>query len=302
MNKVQPSHHSFVLQTQGIAASLGGNHSGCAKGPATLRDSSEFNNSLKESGIQLNWHDMLTPNSQLAVHPAIKQLCAQASNASQGFIQQKQPFLFFSGEHAYAMGIWQGAMAALAKRGKSLGLIWIDAHMDAHTFQTSPSGNVHGMPVAALLGAGDEKLNEIVNAGPTMEANKLAMLGVRSFEKAEKTLLDEHKVSVTYMKDIQSSESLKQILKDIRATLLQQADYFAISLDIDAIDPNDAPAVGVPESAGLSGTALCEALKQFNGDEQFLGMEISEFSPEFDQQNKTQKLISKLLSCIYGGR
>lgn len=297
MKTVQPS---FVIQAQGIAASLGGNHSGCAKGPATLRDSNEFNHSLKESGIQLNWHTMLTANSQLDIHPAIKQLCAQASTASQNFIQQKQPFLFFSGEHAYAMGIWQGVMAGLAKRGKTLGLIWIDAHMDAHTFQTSPSGNVHGMPVAALLGSDDEKLNGIVNDGPTMDANKLAMLGVRSFEKAEQTLLDERKVSVTYMKDIQSAQSLKQTIKNLRDKLLDQADYFAISLDIDAIDPNDAPAVGVPESAGLSGAALCEALKQFKGDTQFLGMEISEFSPEFDQKNKTQQLISKLLCCIYG--
>ncbi len=302
METAKPSHNACVIQTQGIAASLGGNHQGCAQGPVVLQESSILKDTLAQCGVSLSWQPMLTPNKQLDTLPAIKSLCAQASDVCQTFLKDQKPFLFFSGEHAYAMGIWQGAIKSLAKQDKTLGLIWIDAHMDAHTFLTSPSGNVHGMPVAALLGAGDEKLNEIVNAGPTMEANKLAMLGVRSFEKAEKTLLDEHKVSVTYMKDIQSSESLKQILKDIRATLLQQADYFAISLDIDAIDPNDAPAVGVPESAGLSGTALCEALKQFNGDEQFLGMEISEFSPEFDQQNKTQKLISKLLSCIYGGR
>jgi len=299
MKAAQPSHPACVIQTQGIAASLGGNHQGCALGPATLRDSNQFNQFLKKSGIQLNWQAMLTPNQLLGVNPAIKKLCSEAACVCQEFIQQKQPFIFFSGEHAYAMGIWQGAIKALAQEGKTLGLIWIDAHMDAHTFHSSPSGNVHGMPVAALLGEGDEELGEIYNQGPIINPKNLAMLGVRSFEKAEKTLLDKLKVPVVFMKDVNSPESLKNYLRRLRDDLLQQADYFAISLDIDAIDPIDAPAVGVPESAGLSGQALSEALKQFKGDKRFLGMEISEFSPDFDKDNKTLQLISEMVSSVY---
>lgn len=300
MDTALASTNTCVIQTQGIAASLGGNHPGCAQGPITLRDSVALKDTLEKNGISLNWQSMLTPNPQLELNSAIKNLCGDASKVCQNFLKNNHPFLFFSGEHAYAMGIWKGAIKALAKRDKTLALIWIDAHMDAHTFLTSPSGNVHGMPVAALLGAGDEKLNGIYNSDTTIQANQLALLGVRSFEKAEQSLLNNLDVSVVYMKDLATGPSLSQQLKVLRDTLLQKADYFAISLDMDAIDPSDAPAVGVPEALGLSGVELCEALKQFNGDKRLLGMEISEYSPEFDQQKKTQQLISKLLSAVYG--
>ena len=300
METTKPSTKTCVIQTQGIAASLGGNHQGCAQGPQVLRDSSILKSTLQKCHVSLDWQPMLTANKSLKAAAAIKELCGQASKVCQDFLQQSKPFLFFSGEHAYAMGIWQGAIKELAKSGKTLGLIWIDAHMDAHTFLTSPSGNVHGMPVAALLGEGDTALNEICNIGPIINPKNLALLGVRSYEKAEQALLNKLNVPVIYMKELASPESLKLQLKKCHDTLLQQTDYFAISLDIDAIDPTDAPAVGVPEPLGLSGKSLCEALQQFNGDARLLGLEISEFSPEFDKHHKTESLISNLISALYG--
>ncbi len=290
------------IQTIGIASGLAGNHEGCSRGPIALRDSQYLNSQCKKNGIDLHWLPMLSANISLDKNQAIKQLCSQAALASSACINNKTPFIFFCGEHAYAMGIWKGVMSALAMykpRAKKLGLIWIDAHMDAHTFVSSPSGNVHGMPVAALLGQGDDALKDIYGDGPILDSKNLGLLGLRSFEKNESVLLDRLNVTQITMEQIKQ-ESLTYWLTNLRDTVLKHADYFAISIDIDAIDPKDAPAVGVPEPDGLNGASLCEALEQFNNDPLLLGLEIAEYSPDFDQKDKTLHLISALVIAIFG--
>jgi len=290
------------IQTIGIASGLAGNHEACRKGPITLRDSQYLTAQCYEHGIHLNWLSILEADPLLAKHQAIKQLCYQAEIASFNCIKTKKPFIFFSGEHAYAMGIWKGVMSALAMYeapAKKLGLIWIDAHMDAHTFVSSPSGNVHGMPIAALLGQGDEQLNDIYGVGPVLDTNCLGLFGVRSFEQAEADLLKRLNIMEIPMTEIKQ-KSLKGLLSILCKQVLKHADCFAISIDIDAIDPEDAPAVGVPEPGGLNAKTLCAALKQFNNDPLFLGLEIAEYSPDYDKNNKTLKVIAELVTAIYG--
>jgi len=290
------------IQTIGIASGLAGNHDACGKGPITLRDSPYLNSQCAQHGIQLDWLPLLEAEPFLSKHQAIKKLCHQAELASFNCITNKKPFIFFSGEHAYAMGIWKGVMSALATlefSAKKLGLIWIDAHMDAHTFVSSPSGNVHGMPVAALLGQGDAQLNEIYGDGPVLDANCLGLFGVRSYEQAEADLLKRLGIMEIPMTEIKQ-KSLKGLLSILCKQVLKHADCFAVSIDIDAIDPKDAPAVGVPEPGGLKAKTLCDALKQFNNDPLFIGLEIAEYSPDYDQNNKTLNVITELLIALYG--
>ena len=286
-----------VIQTMGIASSLAGNHDGCREGPAKLRDSKYIQTNLEGNGLKLRWFPLLEADSSLSNDLAIQKLCAQAASASSSFVQSKQPFIFFAGEHAYAMGIWRGVMSAL--KSKRLGLIWIDAHMDAHTFVSSPSGNVHGMPVSALLGKGDKRLSKIYGEGPYIGARNLALMGIRSFERGESALLKGLGIHNIEMKDI-SPSNLRGVLSGLKEYVLQYSDYFAFSLDIDAIDPKDAPGVGVPEPGGLCGKSLCKALRQFNNDPLMLGVEIAEFSPQFDKDDKTLRLISELIISLYG--
>ncbi len=297
---VEPNaHHCIVLETIGIAASLGGNHKGCAQGPATLQESKGFNQACLSGGVELKWQPLLVAREDQDNKQAIKNICQQAAQISENLSRKKTPFLFLCGEHTYAMGIWRGVMQALSAEHKKIALIWIDAHMDAHTFITSPSGNIHGMPVAALLGQGDKLLTDIYGKGPILDARHLGMVGIRSFEAPEQLLLEQTNTNLIYMKQITKAGELAKQLKSLQQRLMEHADYFAFSIDIDAIDPVDAPAVGVPEENGIAALALCDALKQFNGDARLLGIEIAEYSPEFDQQNKTQQLISKIVCALY---
>jgi arginase len=290
------------IETIGIASGLAGNHDACRKGPTTLRDSPYLATKCHDHGILLNWLPMLEADPSLTKHQAIKKLCHQAELAAFKCTTTKQPFIFFTGEHAYAMGIWKGVMSGLAKRqfpAKKLGLIWVDAHMDAHTFVSSPSGNVHGMPIAALLGQGDAQLNEIYGDGPVLDTNCLGLFGVRSYEQAEADLLKRLDIMEIPMTEIKP-KSLTGLLSILCKQVLKHADYFAISIDIDAIDPEDAPAVGVPEPGGLNAKALCAALKQFNNDPLFIGLEVAEYSPDYDQDNKTLNVIAELVIALYG--
>ncbi|MEH6616501.1 MAG: arginase family protein [Porticoccus sp.] len=286
------------LTTIGIASGIAGNHIGCEQGPVVLKASTWLEAAVKEQGFVLDWLPMLTAIPDLTTTDAVSELCARASVLSQNFTQQKKPFIFLGGDHSNAMGIWQGAMSALLP--KKLGLIWIDAHMDAHTFVTSPSGNIHGMPIAGLLGQADPKLRAVYGDGPFLTPECLALLGVRSFEKAEHALLQRLNILHIPMVQITTQNNLSDALNKSVKHVLKQASYFAFSIDLDAIDPQDAPAVSMPEPEGISGAALCAALYQFNNDPRCLGLEIAEYSPEFDKKNKTQHLIAGLIGALYG--
>ncbi len=293
-------HNKQCLKAVGIGSGLGGDHLGCAFGPTTLRASESFNQTCLNHGIELDWYPILSANVDLTPNTALQLLCSEAGNLSFELVQNESQFVFFSGDHSYAMGIWQGVMKALREKNKTLGLIWIDAHMDAHTFISSPSGNLHGMPLAALLGRADKLLKRIYASDAILPATNLALVGVRSFERSEQDLLSSLKVNTLYMKDILLASSLYDKLLETKAYLMEFADCFAISIDLDAVDPVDAPAVAISEPNGIPAAMLCDALTAFNGDADLVGIEISEYLPEFDKNNMTQNLIVKILSSIYG--
>jgi len=250
------------IKTIGIASSLGGNHQESEFGPLVLQDSDYFNRHCYNNGIEINWQSPLMPDLSLPQFEAVKKLCQQAADRAEALTKSNQPFIFFTGEHTYAMGIWRGVMTALDRTEpihinnsnksapKKLGLIWIDAHMDAHTFISSPSGNIHGMPVAALLGHGDERLAEIYGNTHHLEPESIALLGLRNFERNEQALLSTLNVKQVFMNDM-TTKSISKSLLDARNHVLKHADCYGISLDIDAVDPADAPAVGVPEPDGI---------------------------------------------------
>lgn len=180
-----------------------------------------------------------------------------------------------------------------------MGLVWIDAHMDSHTAETSPSGNIHGMPLAALLGYGGPELTQIQMTDPKLSPEFLSLIGVRSFEAPEAQFLQRLGVRVYDMQEVKT-RGLEIILAEAIARAEQSPSGFGVSLDLDALDPNDAPGVGVPESGGLLAEALCQALTQLKHNKNLLGIEIVEYNPCLDNDYKTEQLIQKILLSILG--
>lgn len=198
-----------------------------------------------------------------------------------------------SGDHSCAIGTWQGVHRKISP----LGLIWVDAHMDAHTPSSSPSGYWHGMPVACLLGHGEPSL---VAAGVAVRPENLCLVGVRSFESSESQLLLDLGVRVLTIQDVQRM-GFSAAMAEARSVASQGTAGYGLSLDLDGLDLADAPAVGSPVVGGIAADELLQALSLLCLDPQFKVFEVSEFNPINDVDQRTLLLLLKMLRIMAGG-
>lgn len=288
MNKKIP----VLAYASGIAA----NNPDCRLGPGALKKS----DLLLEMADLLDWQPAIASEHNqagMAALPEVARLNQILAQKTQAYVRDHQSFLVLGGDHSCAIGTWSGASAALKKRGP-IGLIWIDAHMDSHTPQTTESGNIHGMPLASLLGYGAKELTGIMDFQPKLLPEHVCLIGVRSFEKGEAGLLKKLNVKIFYSDEVKK-RGLADIFRQARNIVTNGTVGYGISIDLDAIDPQDAPGVGKPELHGLAGKEFYQQLKLFNHDPTLLGLEIVEFNPKLDQEHKTEKLISDIIHSVF---
>ncbi|MFQ5937375.1 MAG: arginase, partial [Acidiferrobacterales bacterium] len=204
------------------------------------------------------------------------------------------------GDHSCAIGTWTGVTGALASSG-SVGLIWLDAHMDSHTPETSPSGAVHGMPLACLLGFGPIPLVRLGGFSPKLLPEDVCVVGVRSFEPVEATLLTELGVRVFDMDEV-DRRGLSTVLDEAQSHVQRHTAAYGITIDIDVIDPGDAPGVGTPEPGGIGGKDLSAALRELTEQSAPVGVELAEYNPDKDVNGMTADLICELFASVSGMR
>jgi arginase len=268
----------------GYACGLAAGNPGCADGPVKLQE--DF------KPIELFYPDLAQHNKFQAISTLALKL---AQRVEQSIVHKKQ-FIVFAGDHSCAIGTWSGVAHALQQ---DFGLIWVDAHLDAHTPETSPSGNIHGMPVSHLLGYGNSSLSSILNSNPKIKPENICFIGIRSFEAAEENLIKKLNIKVYYMDEV-SERGLDVVFKEAKLHITKNSPYYGVSIDLDSLDPEDAPGVGTPESNGLKADDLCSVLKKYCfGDNKLLGAEITEFNPHEDIDHKTQKVISQVVNSLY---
>jgi len=284
---------SFLGYASGIAAG----DARCADGPLVLQKSPLLAE-LKQAGISADWQAMLAPQYAEAL-PAVTDLCEKLAHHTYELTKQKQPFTVMGGDHSCAIGTWSGVVAAVEG---PIGLIWVDAHMDSHTPQTSDSGNIHGMPVACLLGYGEKQLTQILKQQPKLQPQYLSLIGIRSYEPGEEELIKRLGVRVYRMPEIQE-RGMDAIMQEAHARATTGTVGYGVSIDLDGIDPADAPGVGTPAPEGIKGSDLCRALQStVQGDAKLIGAEIVEYNPFFDKDSRTQQTIQQLILAIFGAR
>ncbi len=281
----------MVIQTLGIASCLGGSDYKCGYTAEMLRH--EYDHS-SHADFCLQWH-LLQPDNKGTNEQQLVRLNRTHSQYSAICFKTGHTFLVIGGDHSCALGTWSGVLNAL-DTPKKLGLIWLDAHLDAHTFTTTPSGNIHGMPVAALLGYADKKLAGYYPSHFTIEPANLKMIGIRSYEKEEYKLLDQLGVSITFADQI---SNLSRLLSTAVLQLSQTCQAIGITVDLDVIDPVDAPGVETPVNGGISAEELITALSDIRNNSKICALEISECSPEKDVNNKTLHIIKRLVDAYY---
>lgn len=282
------------IQTLGIASCLGGPLRSCGYAAEMLRDEFARQPALQGS-LQLQWH-LLYPENEGSKENRLSRLYQKTSEFTRYWTETRRPFLVIGGDHSCALGTWSGVLRGLPPN-KKLGLIWLDAHMDAHTFATTPSGNIHGMPVAALLGEADERLGAVYPADRFISAENLLLIGIRSYESGEYALLKQVNVQIIFANQISDfSHTLLAAIEQLSET----CEVIGISLDLDLIDPEDAPGVETPVPGGIGAAALLAGLAAVKGHTKLCGLEISEFNPESDRDGKTLQLMKTIIESFYG--
>jgi len=292
-----------IINTFGVASCLGGSESTCHTAPDEIKNS-QFQKILSAYSVSLNWQEIigqkLWANNKLEELGSINHKIAIFTEEK---ITQSEVFLVISGDHSSAMGTWAGVKNALAKKSpqKSFGLIWLDAHLDAHTLSSSPSGNFHGMPVSAILGLAEPDLLNTYPSKDYILSNEILMYGIRSFEESEKKLLDTNKVKFYPFEISSSMNKVKNNFLDDCKKLITNCDVIGISLDLDILDPFEAPAVETAVNNGLAKRYLIDILQQIKtmANNKLVGFEISEFNPIKDKNNKTEKAILEIIAKVF---
>lgn len=199
------------------------------------------------------------------------------------------------GDHSCAIGTWSG----IASRSPDpLGLLWIDAHMDAHTIDSTASGAIHGMPLAVLLGEGHPSLTSIQSLQPKIHAPHSVLFGVRSYEPEEKILLTQHGIRIYNMNEIRA-RGFETCWQEAIGIVSQGP--FGVTLDLDALDPGEIPAVGSPAPDGLQVNELLQGLSELHPHRhsgRWVGLEIVEYNPELDVDLKTAHFIGECLKPL----
>jgi len=240
-----------------------------------------------EPGMTLNYAERLQQVHSFNV--------ALASEVRESLLSGHCP-LVVGGDHAMAVGTWSGAVTALAAE-RSFGLIWIDAHMDSHTPQTTPSQAIHGMPLAALMGHGESALTHLAGTSPILDPRHVVLIGVRSFEVGEAELLKRLNVTVYHMSEVKKL-GIKTVFEKALQQVTNGTKAFGVSVDLDGFDPSDAPGTGTPEPDGLPAMEVLQALKTVCHHPLFRALEIAELNPTKDVDNKTLTLAQKILESV----
>jgi arginase len=296
MDKVQTIHGGRKIQIIGVASGGGAKDERCADGPLALRDYGLVSH-LQARHTGVAWNDTIHAGTRAGdVVAAVSGVCTRLAQHVKACVGRGDMPVVLGGDHSCAIGTWKGAAQAL--RGP-LGLIWIDAHMDAHTPLSTPSGALHGMPLACLLGYGDQRLTAI-GGGITLQPQHVCLIGVRSFETGEAALLRRLGVRIYFMPEV-ARRGLSAVLHEALTIVTSGCAGFGITLDLDALDPHDAPGVGSPVAGGLRGAELAAALPRIATHPALTAIEIAEYNPERDRDCRTARLVTQLLDAMLYG-
>ncbi len=207
--------------------------------------------------------------------------------------------LVLGGDHSVAAGTVAGVAEFYRRKEQKIGLIWIDAHSDINTPDSSPSGNVHGMPLAAIMGLGPSELGNIFNFSPKVHAENCVLVGVRDIDAIEKENIRKAGIEVFTMRDI-DERGMRVVVEEALRIAGRDTVGYHISLDMDWIDPEDAPGVGTPVRGGATYREAHLAMEIISDHGRMLSFEIVEVNPVIDEHNRTAQLAVELAASAFG--
>jgi arginase len=302
---VSHSHIAII----GVPLDLGAGRRGVDMGPSAVRVAN-LNARLSEIGFEVDdlgnvpvaqpeGHPEGNPEAKYL--PQITQTCIHLAELVQKQMSAGKCPLILGGDHSLAVGTVAGVSKHLRERGEKLGMIWIDAHTDMNTPATSPSGNIHGMPLACCIGLGPKELTEIFGYSPKVAPENVALVGIRSVDDAERNNVQKSGVHAFTMRDIDERGMRWVIEESIRIAGAGTAGIH-VSLDMDAVDPREAPGVGTPVRGGITYREAHLAMEILCDSGRMTSMEVVEVNPVIDEVNRTAVLAVELVMSAMGKR
>ena len=285
------------VQIIGVPTDYGQKRRGVDMGPSAVRYAG-LHKQLQQLGwevwdrgnVVVNTPEQVPPKQRLAT---VAQICQTVYKIGRESMQTGDFTLFLGGDHSISIG----SVAAMSQ-DTPIGLIWLDAHGDFNTPESSPSGNIHGMPVAVLVGEGEEALVNIGYAGAKVLPQNVVMIGIRDLDKKERERLRESGIHVYTMREI-DEVGIGRIAHQTLATL-QHLQHIHISFDVDSLDPRTAPGVGTPVPGGLTYRET-HLLMEILGESGLIrSMDVVEVNPILDKGNQTAEVAAEMIASLLG--
>jgi len=291
----------------GVPLDLGQARRGVDMGPSALRVAG-LNDRLRELGLVVedagNLHvpirEMQTAGNRRAKY--LNEI-AVVSKHHAAWVRKtlRQGFfpLVLGGDHSIAAGTVAGVASYYRRRNKPIGLIWVDAHADMNTPETTPSGNIHGMPLACSLGYGPKELTGLAGFSPGVSPRNAVLVGVRDVDRQERAVVKESGLTVYTMRSI-DERGLRKVMEEAIAIADRDTAGFAVTLDMDFVDPTEAPGVGTPVRGGATYREAHLVMEMIADSKRMLSLEIVEVNPVIDVSNRTAALAVELACSALG--
>jgi len=300
--------HSHIAVI-GVPLDLGAGRRGVDMGPSAVRVA-HLNARLGDLGYQvddLGNVPVIQRESQMEGDPKAKYLaqitetCTRLAQMVAGAMAGGQFPLVLGGDHSAAIGTVSGVSQHFHARGEKVGMVWIDAHTDMNTPQSSPSGNVHGMPLACCVGLGPTELTGIFGYSPKIDPANVALVGIRSVDQKERENVQRSGVHAFTMRDI-DERGMRSVIEQAIEVASRGTAGIHVSLDMDAVDPDEAPGVGTPVRGGITYREAHLAMETLGDTGRLTSMEVVEVNPVIDEANRTAILAVELVMSAMGKR
>jgi arginase len=291
----------------GVPMDLGASRRGVDMGPSALRVAG-LQTRLKQLGHQVEDignisvkqpEEMSYGEKRAKYLDEIAETCKDLGEAVQKSLEENFFPLVLGGDHSIAAGAASGVASFFRKDKKDIGYIWLDAHGDMNTPESSPSGNVHGMPLASIMGYGPTELVDLMGFKPKVEPGNIVIVGARDLDAQERKMMKKSGVHVFTMREI-DERGMREVMSDALKYAMDDTAGIAVSLDMDFVDPSDAPGVGTPVRGGVTYREAHLAMEMIADSEAMASLEVVEINPVIDEHNRTALLGVELILSALG--
>lgn len=306
LSQVLPRKHVRLV---GVPMDLGAGRRGVDMGPSAIRIAGvgpglqQLGHTVSDDG------DVGVPapesrghgSEQLRYLDTVYHVCNRLRLRVRRALEAGEVPLVLGGDHSIAIGTVSGVAEHHRNRGERIGLIWVDAHADMNTPETTPSGNIHGMPLASLLGMGDPLLVDMGGFTPKVDPANVCLIGIREVDAKERENLRRSGIHVWTMRDV-DEKGMRTVIQDAVALASAGTAGFHVSFDLDAMDPRDVPGTGTPVKGGISWREASLLMEHVADSQRMTSLEVTELNPVLDVRNESGIVATELILSAFGKR